>query len=383
MNTLIEFINEDCLDNLITCINYKVDKIIYFGDKELYDKYYGNIYKFVHNKGFCIKEIINKEVSKEDFDTICNTLSQVIEDEQNHNNNVFIDITGGEDIFLVSAGVISNKYNVALHRYDYDTNSFVEYGNQDKLLSNNVSKRTSFKLTIDNYIEIYGARIDKSQDKEYKGTKSEEFKDDVDKIYEIILNHPVAWGVFSGFISRNSNKLIVNISKSTLNNVCNKSNKISINEFKEILNELKIKGLIKDVEDNDKGIIFSIKDEDIKECLGDCGSVLEMVTGWNEQETSDEVYIGKHIDWDGKQEEMLVENEIDVISLKGNRLHFISCKCGDINNEAKEAMYELQTVADKFGGKNVIKTIVCTQELSDINADRAKLMNINVKVNKK
>ena len=34
MNTVIEFFDEDPIENLITCMNYQFDKVIYFGHKD-------------------------------------------------------------------------------------------------------------------------------------------------------------------------------------------------------------------------------------------------------------------------------------------------------------------------------------------------------------
>jgi len=90
--------------------------------------------------------------------------------------------------------------------------------------------------------------------------------------------------------------------------------------------------------------------------------------------------VGVHIDWDGKLHEGQGEdvlNEIDVLSLCGNVPVFISCKGGSVD---QMALYELDTVASRFGGKYAKKMLVVARELSKAHALRAEEMGIEVRV---
>ena len=101
---------------------------------------------------------------------------------------------------------------------------------------------------------------------------------------------------------------------------------------------------------------FTFKNETIKNCLCEGGSFLELYTYYHEKENSDECKTGVHLDWDGivhseAGEDVL--NEIDVLSLKGYVPTFISCKSGrmDLSHNILHALYELDAVAKRFGGK--------------------------------
>jgi hypothetical protein len=70
-------------------------------------------------------------------------------------------------------------------------------------------------------------------------------------------------------------------------------------------------------------------------------------------------------------------NEVDVLSLKGYVLTFISCKSGNMSGQQiLHALYELQTVADKFGGKYAKKILVTANPVGDIYMERAQEMGI-------
>jgi len=114
-------------------------------------------------------------------------------------------------------------------------------------------------------------------------------------------------------------------------------------------------------------------------CL--CGSILEMYTFLKELE-DDEVNdcrVGVHIDWDGEihaasDEDVL--NEIDVISMKNNQPTFISCKIGNVD---QMALYELDAVASRFGGRSVKKALSVAKEVSQSHQLRAKEMGIDIR----
>ena len=95
-----------------------------------------------------------------------------------------------------------------------------------------------------------------------------------------------------------------------------------------------------------------------------------------------------HIDWDGiistkdvnvTNNEKDVLNEIDVLMLEGNIATFISCKCGKMDKgKALEPMYELETVASRFGGKYAKKVLATLNPVTGSYAQRAEEMNITL-----
>ena len=94
---------------------------------------------------------------------------------------------------------------------------------------------------------------------------------------------------------------------------------------------------------------------------------------------NDDCRIGVHIDWDGVIHQSRgddVLNEIDVLSLYKNIPVFISCKNGHVD---QHALYELETVANRFGGKYAKKILVVTKPLSHSHLLRAAEMEIEVK----
>jgi hypothetical protein len=95
----------------------------------------------------------------------------------------------------------------------------------------------------------------------------------------------------------------------------------------------------------------------------------------------DDIDMGVTVDWDGKTGNTAdTINEIDVIMMRDMLPVFVSCKNGELH---KEALYELETVADKFGSefsrKIVVTTYITSNESSKKHVlQRAKDMKIDV-----
>ena len=107
-----------------------------------------------------------------------------------------------------------------------------------------------------------------------------------------------------------------------------------------------------------------------------------------------EVNQSVRIDWDGKIHEgeennsenkdddttKDVLNEIDVLTLEGNVPTFISCKAGKMDKgKALTPLYELETVATRFGGKYTKKVLATLYPVKGVYAERAEEMEIELR----
>ncbi|MBQ4045991.1 MAG: DUF1887 family protein, partial [Lachnospiraceae bacterium] len=127
---------------------------------------------------------------------------------------------------------------------------------------------------------------------------------------------------------------------------------------------------------------FRFKNQRVKDCIWESGSLLEIHTYQKEKQASIDCKIGVHLDWDGSlknQPGADVLNEIDVLSLDGNIPTFISCKGGKMGSQqVLHALYELETVTRRFGGKYAKKRLVLAKEISRIYMERAEEMGIEI-----
>ena len=156
-----------------------------------------------------------------------------------------------------------------------------------------------------------------------------------------------------------------------------------IGRLNQIIDRLAEKGILLDVVHDAETYRFRFKSREVKDCIWESGSILEMNTYGKVREKSDDCRVGVHLDWDGVIHERGLNdviNEVDVLSLKGNIMTFISCKSGKMDSkQTLHALYELDTVANRFGGRYARRVLVSAQPLAESYLARAAEMKIEVR----
>ena len=101
----IEFLDKDPIENVITCLNYKVDKVIFFGSEDEISEKKESTDRFL--KRYCsVKETEFYPLSKTNLEEILFAMDKVVETERTAGNQVFFDVTGGEGLMLVAFGIL-------------------------------------------------------------------------------------------------------------------------------------------------------------------------------------------------------------------------------------------------------------------------------------
>ena len=155
-----------------------------------------------------------------------------------------------------------------------------------------------------------------------------------------------------------------------------------MSELNRIVDDFKQVGILKNVDYKGDRYQFAFKNETVKSCLMDGGSILELYTYKKEKERSTDCRVGVHLDWDGvvQSKGMDVLNEIDVLTISGNVPTFISCKGGKMgSHQTLHALYELATVTRRFGGKYAKKVLVTARPIGRTYMERAEELGIEVR----
>ena len=127
-----EFLGDEPIENIITCLNFKIDKVVFLGYSNKIKQYKTMTTKYL--KDYCgVKEVVFRELPQKDMNSILKIMRQEIEIEINQNNKVYFDITGGEYMILVAFGMLSKELNVPIHMYDVPTNQLIELSENEKI----------------------------------------------------------------------------------------------------------------------------------------------------------------------------------------------------------------------------------------------------------
>lgn len=381
-----EFLGIEPIDNVITCMNFKVDKVVFFGYHDLVEEYRDMTEEFL--KTNCgVKDVVFQEVSRADLPALLKSMRRAIDHEKKNNNQIYFDITGGESLILVDFGFLAKEYGARIHYYDVENNRLVELESKEKdSISRSVSSQ-KIKFSVDSYIKLRGGKVNYNLHKKVKNIDDRDFGNDVAKIWGVSQKYWNYWNPFSMFLQQNlepDEMLSISIKEKDVERMLAASNtKLNrLSKFNEILNALHSIGAIKKLERTNGNYQFTIKSQQVKDCLWDGGSILELYTYQKERRTSDDCRVGVHIDWDGiihgYGEDVL--NEVDVLVMRENIPVFMSCKSGKLKaQESLHALYELETVTERFGGKYAKKVLVTTRPLGPRYMERAAEMGIEVR----
>lgn len=383
MNVNIEFFVLDPIENLITCLNFKMDKVIYFGHSDVMTSYRQKHMERILREVCGVKEVEFQVVSQRNLHSVVERMTEVLKREEQH--NCYFDLTGGEELIAVAMGILSRDYRTPMHLFDVESGK-LHMLNKWELpgIEETVEKR-KIELTLDDIIGFRGGKISYRHQKMSKSNlDTEGFETIVNRLWEILKPEPDKWNavskIFQECVNCESEHVNVSINQKKVKSILGKFRQFDeVDEFVAYLKRLQEAGAIERLQVTPENISYRYISEPMRECLLDAGCLLELRTYYNRKNTGmySDCRVGVHIDWDGVFEghNQDVENEIDVMLLRGNVATFISCKNGKVD---QMALYELNTVADRFGGEYVEKELAVSQPLAGAYLRRAEEMKITV-----
>lgn len=385
MTVLFEFLDKEPIENYITCLNYNIDKVYFLGYYDEIKRQKERVKSFL--TGYCgIREVTFDPISETDIQAVIKNIKEHIEYEKSQKNNVYFDITGGESLILVAFGIVAAEIKVPIHFFDVEENRIHELNTGAASSLSKDGTVREVKMNLDDYLMMQGAAIDYDRHKSNKDATSSNIRMALE-IWEITREVGELWNPFSMFMSTymsGDDSLNVSISAKRVVDILHESNNAldTPAEINAILDKFAEKGLITDLVHADGRYSFYYLNSKVKRFISEGGSALEVRTMEQESKNADYYMAGVHIDWDGdlrKPGNADLNNEIDVLKLNGFVPTFISCKSGKLNRDNyPEALFELDSLTRRFGGKYAKKKLYVTQELTDLQSERAREMNIEV-----
>jgi len=418
MVVVFEFLSREPIENVITAMNFQVDRLVFFGNHEDIISQKEKTENFLR-KHCAVESIVFLPLSGSNLQSVLETMRKEIELELSKKAKLFFDITGGESLMLVAFGMLSREYETPMHMYDIfkgkllelnaeslhydernteainkdnrnaDDSALASPNEKQHLSISNIATKRPVPMTLDKLIEMHGGVINYKLQKDIKDVPDEESREDILKIRKVMKLHSEHWNPFSEFLRENMSPdeegRVYRKESTVLKALADSSNKLkSAHKFYQIMEDLARAGAILDLKHSEGKYQFRFKNKAIKGYLWDGGSILELYSYLQEKGHSDECRVGVHLDWDGVLEGpsgIDVLNEIDVLSLQGYIPSFISCKSGKLSpQQCLHALYELDTVANRFGGKYAKKRLVVTSEINEVYQERALEMGIELKV---
>lgn len=374
MNVLFRSLSSEAIENCITCLNFKFDEVYFFGLQKIIDEEKQNIGTFIKNR--CGVKTHFKSIDGLKLNEINKLVKSCIDDK----NNNYFDMTGNESLLQVAMTNIAYEKNVPMHIYDVINNTPINIDDDIKgsIFDVKANGANIYKLNIKEYIRMVGGLFQNKMTKPEKG--SHEY-DEYMKLCNARKHLGDIWPYFSMSLQickdDEKNQLHVSAKDRSLL-LKNASKKINDRQLIDCLLAIQERGLISDFRYKENGLSFTYASKYIKKTIKETGSILEQEVFDHEKRNSDDCKVGIHLDWDGivSKNNDDVYNEIDVLKLNGYVLTFISCK--DTMGLVSDDLYELETIARRFGGKYCKMVLVCKAIPSKTFLKRAASIGIQV-----
>lgn len=366
IKTLIELFDKCQIENAISGLRFNPEKIVFVGFKEVMtNRRQKALMNFFAMRKLNIKfefEIVGRY----DFEAIVERLNYILDT----NEDCYFDLTGGKEIVLTAMGFVSQKRNVPMLQINVKSGDIIKVKNCDNLVETEKSA-----VFIKESVILNGCSVINDESNDFCWNLDNDFKADLEVIWNIAKINCGLWNkqstVLANFekFGRIDEEFRVTVNLKHLEDC---KQEVFLN--KRILHELVQNGLIFDFVMNEDILTFKYKNSRVHQCISKAGNILELYSYMllkeiNEEETGyyDDIDIGVYIDWDGvthdtASKEKDTKNEIDIMLMRDLVPVFISCKNGEV---LKEALYELSTVAEKFGGKYAKKILISTYVSSD------------------
>ena len=368
MTTLIRFFSFEAIENCVTCLNYKIDRVWFFGYQEHIDQKRKGVEEFL--KKSCHTDSYFVAIDDESLSDIQSRAEEIVKE-----GNCYIDITGCTGTCLVAFVNIAYEKNVPMHIYDVYKRKTYYIDSEIKGSISDVEER-KVDIRINDYIKLNGGSIRFEKNKRHKFYISEKKNRDLNAI---IRSYGNEWNYYVLLLQR------MNYDKDSLDAACDDVNAliekgglpINSERFLTFLKQLEEASLIRELNTDGRQVRFSYFGYNVRYYLNDAGAILEDIVYRKEKNTADDCMISVNLDWDGiveSQSDKDVLNEVDVMTLNGYLLTFISCK--NTMKVRKEDFYELKTIAIRFGGRYARMKLATTAEVSNIEKERARSMGV-------
>lgn len=370
--TIIEFFDKDAIENVVSTLLCDPDRVVFIGNNYKRMNRAKARYQQVAEKYGRKAEFVVRGLERNDLWKIVETLEDVV----NKYGDCTVDLSGGEELYLVAAGIVFQRLpgKLQLHRFNRNNETFYDCDADGCILH-----QQKLALSVEDNITLYGGRII-YEDDVFPGTRkwdlNPEFRNDVDVMWRLCTEHTKVW---NALLTKASNKgkedplqVHIDIVRYCMQEGTGEAT------IPPLFEELEKEGLIRHLRVDNYDLHFRCKDEQVLRCLTTAGLVLELKTTILLDDTGlyNSIMTGVRLDWDGRNAENNVENEIDVLAMRGLIPVFVSCKNG--TEVDVDELYKLGTVAEHFGGKNARKVLVASYQLNEDFNRRAHEMQIRV-----
>lgn len=261
------------------------------------------------------------------------------------------EMTGGSDLLLAALGTAAAEKPLTMFALDVRQQSLsLLRGGSEEL------KPGLFRplrgITVAEYLRLWGGELAESS-YTMSARLPENLEKDVADLWRVYIQAPQIW--------TKQCTILANLSARSRSGGLTVSAPTAEKCARSHIDRLLKAKLITAYSEKGSIVTLTFRDHHVKRTLTRAGDLLELqvfLAARGEPGFFTDAVMGAKISWNGNEDRGGTMNEIDGLLMHGAVPVFVSCKLGSV---PKEALYEVDSVAARFGGAYAVRALVCSR----------------------
>ena len=261
------------------------------------------------------------------------------------------EMTGGSDLLLAALGTAAASRSLTMFELDVRKQSLSLLKGAARELRPGLF-RPLRGITVAEYLRLWGGELAESS-YTMAARLPEKLEKDVADLWKIYVQAPQIW--------TKQCTLLANLCARSTGGGLTVSAPMPEKCARSHIDRLLKAKLISGYRETEGAVTLTFRDAHVKRTLTRAGDLLELqvfLAARGEPGFFTDAVMGAKINWKGGEEKGGTMNEIDGLLMHGAVPVFVSCKIGSV---PKEALYEVDSVAARFGGVYAVKALVCSR----------------------
>lgn len=343
--TIIELFSAEPSENVLAACCLKPETVVYLGSAALMTDGRISAVRAFFRKRKDSPKLLFLRVAERNYAGAGAAIRDVLEKYP----DCCVEMTGGSDLLLAALGTVSASGKLNLFELDVRTQNlrFVQGCVPDRKEG---PLRPLRGVPAGDYIRLCGGTLTESSYRMGDDLPLA-LEADVQDMWSVYRQEPEIWtkqcSLLAGFCARGGSGLTV-------------SAELSEKPDAGHLRRLTEAKLISGYSEKGQTVTLTFRDAHVKRTLSRAGDLLELwlfLAAKSDPAFTDAI-MGAKIQWAERAERNATSNEIDGLMMHGAVPVYVSCKIGSV---PKEALYEVDSVAARFGGSYAVKALVCAR----------------------
>ena len=341
--TIVELFSSEPAENLLSALCLRPERVIFLGSQSLMtDGRIAAIRSFFKGRA-AAPSLRFLRIQDRDYVGAGAAIRDILREDP----EACFEMTGGSDLLLASLGAAAAEKQLTLFELEVRRQRLqLLQGASPAIQEGPVRPRLG--ISAAEYIRLRGGSLIESS-YSLSGKLPAGLEQDVEDLWEAYRRAPRDWtrqcSLLAALTAKSGGGLTVSGS------MPEKSDRGHIEALREL-------GLLTDYREKGSLVTLSFRNAHVKRTLTRAGDLLELwvFLAAREEPGFTDAVMGARIGWNAGDRSGTM-NEIDGLLMHGAVPVYVSCKLGAV---PKEALYEVDAVASRFGGEYAVQALACS-----------------------